>query len=99
MDIPYDVDAYEAVTVSSTAIGITKALRIDHNYAFITLETDEVRYRVDGTDPTASEGHKLSPGDTLTLEGGNAIRNFRAIRVTSDATIRISLGWRERGAP
>lgn len=92
MSEPYDITAYEAITVSNTAIGFTS---VAYNYALVTVETDSIRFRVDGTDPTSSEGHKLDPGDTVELLGGNAILYFRAIRTSSDATIRVSLGFRE----
>lgn len=99
MCLVFDVDDYESITVSNTAIGVTAAKIPNHNYAFVTVETDQIRFRVDGTDPTASEGHLFEAGDTFELMGGRAIINFKAIRVTTDATLRVSLGYREEGMP
>lgn len=84
---------YESITVSSTAIGITGALitAIKANRAIITVETDQVRWRIDGTDPTSSEGHLLSAGDVLTLISTHDLNAFRAIRVTGDATLKVTI--------
>lgn len=78
--------AYESITVAATAIGLTAttlegastgppALR-----AVVTVENAEIRIRYDGTDPTATEGHTASPGDSITIEGAEDLRAFRAIR-------------------
>lgn len=76
---------YESVTVADTAIGITtskisptnseKAKRL-----FCTLETAQVRFRADGTNPTSAEGHLLNVGDTLALNNTGDIGRLRAIR-------------------
>ena len=95
---PYD---YESITVSSTAIGFTlskykpsgNALENDNRPAMrvlLTVETNTIRYRVDGTDPTAAEGHSLGSGDVLTLVGPDAISQFRAIAAVGDGTIRVT---------
>ena len=81
----FDPFAYESVTVADTAIGITptlyssagaKALR-----AMVTAETAQMRYRMDGTSPTDTEGHLLNPFDALMLENSDQIAAFKAIRV------------------
>lgn len=100
MDVPYQIDAYESITVGTNAVGFTNPEF--HNYAFVSVEDQPVRFRIDGGDPTGVEGHALAAGDTLTLEGGQQVASFRAIRDSSastDATIRVSLGYRERGSP
>lgn len=88
--------AYEAITVSNTAIGFTAAtirpsaasaqtaLR-----ATVTAETAQMRYRIDGSNPTSSEGHLLEISDVLVLDGPVALLNFRAIRTgATDGTLR-----------
>lgn len=99
MSLVYDVDNFETIVVSNVAIGISADMVPRHNYAYITVETDQVRFRIDGANPTAAVGHLLEAGDTLELFGGHAIMGFRAIRVTADATLRVSLGYREKGMP
>jgi hypothetical protein len=58
--------------------------------AIITIETDDIRFRTDGTAPTSSEGHKARPDDIIVLDSRTDIEKFQAIRVTSDATIKVS---------
>ena len=67
--------AGEQLTVSSTAIGGTRTtyapvvagtLKPDGPAArkcIVTVETNSVRVRWDGTDPTGAIGHLLLPGD------------------------------------
>lgn len=88
--------AYEAITVAAVAIGFTASTRSPSNdpaavRAVCTLETAQIRYRYDGTDPTAAEGHLLNPGDVLVLEGAESLSRFRAIRTgASSGTLRVT---------
>lgn len=92
--------AFETLTVSNTAVGLTattyhvKSSTAAPNqiaeYATITVETDSIRYRTDGTDPDGSTGHLLGPGDVLYLTSADDIRRFKAIRVTNDSTLMVS---------
>jgi len=101
MALVYDINGYEAIAVGAAAVGITAALlAVGVNYALITVETQPVRFRMDGVDPTAVEGHLLNVGDVLELEGGTAVLQFRAIQTAAGASnLRVSLGYRERGMP
>ena len=71
---------YESVTVANFAIGLTAGTYGANVYALITCETAQIRFRIDGTNPTASEGHILNPGDILKLDSNADIVAFRAIR-------------------
>ncbi len=92
---------YATLTVSSTAVDLTSAspainstgLATRVKRAIITVETDQVRWRADGTAPTASEGHLLSPGDNLQFLNKNyetVLNNLKFIRVSADAALKIS---------
>jgi len=83
--------AFESVTVSSTAVSLPMA-RLGFDNALITVETDQVRFRLDAVAPTSSVGHLLDVGDVLALDSADQIANARFIRVTSDATLRASYG-------
>lgn len=72
--------AYESVTVAAAAIGLTSATYANAIYVEMTLETAQIRIRLDGTNPTASEGHIVERGDVITLEGTAQISQFRAYR-------------------
>lgn len=82
--------AYEAITVADTAIGFTAANvatdrgdRKDPQKAICTLETAQIRFRIDGGDPTTTVGHVLNPGDVVEITGPADMINFRAIRTGS----------------
>ena len=65
--------ATEQVTVAATAVGLTQSNydRVPPAlYAFCRNETAAIRYRADGTDPTATVGIIVESGDTLTLPFG-----------------------------
>jgi hypothetical protein len=93
---------YEAVTVSSTAIGCTVAkltytpttgqARLAHEI-HVTIETDSVRYRFDGGTPTASVGHLATAGTTIALKGPANLAKFLMIRVTGDASAKITYSY------
>lgn len=84
----------EKITVSNTAIGFTtvKIRPTSGNFegkscvhAFFVLEGDDVRFRLDGDDPTSAVGLLLLKGQSLTLNNSDDIARFRAIRVSGDA--------------
>ena len=81
----YRAVGHEAITVATTAIGITQALletkRPDR--AIFTLETAQIRHLYhQGCQNTLSTtvGHADEIGDVFTIEGYENIANFRAIR-------------------
>jgi len=74
---PFD---YESVTVEDSAIGLTSATYLDATRAEMTLETAQIRYRVDGTNPTSSEGHPVYVSDVIILDSAAQIAGFKAIR-------------------
>lgn len=85
----------EAITVADTAIGFTTAkLTVTSgslkgrpaDAALITVETNNIRFRHAG-DPTSSVGHLLIPGQSYFITGSTDVRNFKAIRVTNNATV------------
>ena len=80
----YKAYNYESITVTDTAIGLTASIlntTIKPKRAFLTIETAQLRYRYDGTDPTDTEGHILNPVvNYLIIEGWHNLNNFKAIR-------------------
>ncbi len=94
-DILYD--AFESITVSTTAVALTANLRNTHVFAFITVEGAPVRYRPDGdvTAPTSTVGHALEIGDTLAIRGTEQLEKIRFIRRDgADGTLMVSYGNR-----
>jgi hypothetical protein len=96
MPMAGDAFAYEAITVADTAVGFTVATyaptgRPSAKMVLITVETQPLRYRLDGVAPTTSEGHALVATDMRYVVGANNIRNFRMVRSTgSSATVRVT---------
>ena len=92
----YTIFAFETITVSSTSIGFTATTYAPAGsppaaYAFITIETDGISFRSDGTAAEATN-HDAATTDQIVVYGAANIRNFRAIRTTNDATCRVSFG-------
>lgn len=83
---------FESITVAATAVGFTAATITPSTFgpaqrAVVTVETAQVRYRIDAA-PTATVGHILNAGDVLVLEGINNINSVRFIRTgATNATI------------
>lgn len=87
-----------AKTVSSTAIGLTNvaigftaAQVAAASRVLITVETQSVRFAYDGTTPTAANGHLVAAGGTIALTGVVSIKKLLLIRVSTDATIQVTL--------
>ena len=80
-----NASAHESKTVGATVGGValTAGTYGTSIYAFITAETAQMRYTVDGTAPTTANGHLLNPGDILKLDSNADIVAFRAIRTGS----------------
>ena len=91
--------AFGSGTVSSTALALTDAPfsisqpNVDAaDRIRVTAATQDLRYRYDGGDPTASVGHLLAVGQTLILDGQNNISQFKIIRATgADGAASITL--------
>ena len=82
----YDAYDKETITVSSTAVGFTSSKITNCKVACCTLDPDggAIRFWIDGSTPTSTEGHYVAPGQNITIVGANNIRNFKAIKVGGD---------------
>lgn len=83
------------LTIGATSTALTEATYDPDpgpqaSFALITVETDQIRWWADGSTPTSTWGHLANSGDVIEIHGQGAIRNFRAIRVTTDAAIQVS---------
>ena len=87
---------YESVTVADTAIGITATITNPTGFPQQTgcsarLETAQVRYRFDGTAPTASEGMLFEVGEVLNIGSNEDARAIRFIRTgATSGVLKIS---------
>ena len=88
--------AFNNTTVSSTAldledVGFTAAQVKAADRMRLTVETNLLRYRYDGSAPTTSVGHQLAAGDVLILEGQQNIESFSIIAVSTDGAVFVTL--------
>ena len=84
-------------TVGGVRIPMAGIFTADHdqfaNKIFLTLETAQIRWGVTpGIPPTATTGHILEFGQTMTLRGKD-IRNFRAIRTGASSGVLTITSW------
>lgn len=91
----YDAYAYEAITVSTTALPCTAAKLVDGNanaqQIYITVESNAINWTIDGTTPTSTVGHNLTAGSSLTITGNRNIVALKMIRSGgADATVKIT---------
>lgn len=95
----FETGGYEAITVN-TEVGFTagkirptsgKFKDQTCQAVFCTLETDDIRFTLDGsTTPSSTTGHRLYAGENLTLTNANDIANFKCIKVTTNASLRVT---------
>lgn len=85
---------YQQITTLSSATGLTvpattpTGLAYKPNFALITPEGQAVRWRDDGTSPTASVGMPLAVGVTLQYDGD--LSRIKFIEQSSGAKLNIS---------
>ena len=95
--VPGDVESLE-VGDSVVALSPAKLSPLSGTFANIkaraaqvTLEDGDIRFRLDGGDPTGTEGHQFLVGTSLSIVGTQTLRQFRAIRSgTTNGTLRIT---------
>jgi hypothetical protein len=78
---------YQQITSLSSATALT--VPTGAQYALIVCEVANVRWRDDGSAPTASVGMLLATGSTLIYEVGN-LALIQFIQVSSGAILNVS---------
>ncbi|NDB70068.1 MAG: hypothetical protein EB015_19105 [Methylocystaceae bacterium] len=86
---------YQQITGLSAAKGLTvptidpnTGLTVKANFALITPDTQGVRWRDDGTNPTSSVGMPLSANVTLQYDGD--LSKIKFIEQTASAVLNVS---------
>lgn len=104
MSLSYITDStpagdFETKTISSAAVALATAkLRTNQEGGFykdavklfITVETNSIRLRWDGTNPTTSVGHLLTAGSSITLIGEQNISKLRMIAAAADGVVMVT---------
>lgn len=76
---------YQQITNVSAAVGLT--VPNGANIAMIRPNSKDVRWRDDGTNPSATVGTPLLAGETLTYEGD--LRTIKFIETSASAALDI----------
>ena len=79
---------FEHLTVANTVKVLTAAeyhplTELKARRALITIETASFRFKTDGNNPSAAEGHLVTAGGVVELDSSDEIKKFRAIRDTA----------------
>lgn len=95
-EVDYKPFADSRTTVSSTALALTAmgfngAQVAQARAALISVETQGIRYRINGGSPTASIGHPIASGSDKMLYGRGILRNLRIIAQTGSPVVSITL--------
>ena len=77
---PLGAFAFEALTVAGTAVGFTATTKENAILASVRVEGAQIRYRTDGTAPTASVGTIVNDGDFFNVWGSSDLASIRYIR-------------------
>src|SRR5581483_4450961 len=73
---PVSTKGYAQINVSSSAVGLSGVQGV---MAIVVVEAADIRYRTDGTNPTASVGTPLAAGGGVVICGAD-MNTFKAIR-------------------
>ena len=85
-----DIMAFEEIAVNGNVTALNSDIYAPADgaqgaKAVITVEGGDMRYRLDGQDPTIDSGHLLRDGAVLELKSIYSIRKFRVINTTETA--------------
>ncbi len=78
---------FEEIAVEGTAVGFDAPAGTVR--AVCGVETQPIRYRVDGEDPTTSVGFLVKADETFEIVGPEAIKNFKAIQDGSAGQLNV----------
>ena len=85
--IPVD---FETISLSdSTALGLNSTIRASAHVLDISIETQPIRYRADGTDPTLTTGVVLQKDTYYRLDGFNGTSLLKFQRTTGTASVSV----------
>ena len=85
---------YQQLSVTNTAVALT--IPLNANRALIVVEDAAVRWRDDGTDPTATVGVQLFQNQSFEITHPDSLSAIKFIRVTNtNAELNISYYQRD----
>lgn len=86
----YSPLGFQKLTVSSSPVGFTiPDLGIPVRAVIFTLETNDIRMKVDGGAASATDGLLIKANDIVEILNVTAIKNCSLMAVGADATVQI----------
>ena len=85
---------FQQITTNTTATSLNSTIRGAAHVLDISVSTDEVRYRADGTAPTQNTGVILQVDNTYRFEGYNGTSLLKFIKAQSTAGVLDIQGWK-----
>ena len=86
---PIGYSQHTVTTSAVTSLDETLIVQSVENVV-ITIENFNIRYRVDGSNPTSNTGHLVANGLYLSFDDAKSIRNFRCIAIGGNATLCVT---------
>jgi hypothetical protein len=97
VQVQADPPTFEKLTVAGTAVGLSTSTISpqagQRRHCVLTLETGQIRYRLDGLNPAADTGHIFDIGAVLVLDNHEDMRAIRFIRVSSTSGVLSVSCW------
>ncbi len=91
--VGYTPFAYEKITVATDTVSrLSSTYRETAGAVFITVETNNIRYRIEGGNPDSDDGHLVTASayQSLWFNDPMSIKNFRAIAISDSATLIVT---------
>lgn len=87
-----NTDTVSSIARTMSDVGFSAAELAAAQRAVISVATDAIRLRKDGSDPSATVGHYVGANaEPVVIEGNADIQRLRFIRVTADAALYVDL--------
>lgn len=80
---------FQKLTVSTSAVGFTLPSDVIVRSVIFTVETNPIRMKVNGENPTSTDGILLYVGDEVELTNTEMITNCKLIAQSSDGIVQI----------
>ncbi|WP_132312531.1 hypothetical protein [Paenibacillus sp. BK033] len=84
-----DAKGKATISLSNIAVGLG-TVPTGATQAYITTESADIRFWVDGSTPTTSQGHLVLAGEQIILDSAGQLSNFKAITVSGTATLQVT---------
>lgn len=90
---------FQRISLSnSTAVALNSTMRADASVLHFSVETQSIRYRTDGSNPTLTTGVLLTAAaGPYWFRGWNGTAVFKFQRATGNAVVNV-MGYREAGS-